>query len=291
MNSPLYLHITFLEHRKSFESIFRTASELGFDGVELRQKPIGWEGSLDDYLDVLTKAFEQHPLSALSFGYPCVDLMVSDPAARERNLDTAEDFYRKAADRFPVKVVNAMTGSLSNPDASLPYTNYWHHGSAVATEAQWEQATEGFQRLAGMARECGFKFAFETHGVYLHDTIAATKKLCERIDAPDAVGILWDHANLEIFPETPTMAEAIKEMGGLLFQVHLKNLLLPPKLAIQTCALGTGILNIREQLQLLDHAGYTGPIAIESPRLGDREQFLKEDLAYYRSVIEEISIK
>lgn len=288
MHNPLYLHITYVEHLVSFEEIFRTAAELNFDGIELRQRPIGYTGTQETYLDELTRAFEKFPLQGVSFGYPCVNLMQSDAEARLRDVEAAADFYREASKRFPVHVVNAFTGNLHNPCKELPYLPYQNHGSAIATEAQWKQAVDGFKPLVEVAQQCGFRFAFETHGHYLHDTIDSARMLCERIDAPGHVGILLDYPNLTLFPKHPTMEEAIQQTGDLLFYVHLKNLLLPPNVHVQVSALGAGIFNIRQQLELLTKAGFSGPLAIESPRPGDRIHFLKEDVAYYRSLVEDL---
>ena len=54
-------------------------------------------------------------------------------------------------------------------------------------EDQWKWATE-FKELGKLANELGFRFAFETHMNYIHDTPAAAKKLADLIDEP-SVGV------------------------------------------------------------------------------------------------------
>ena len=49
-----------------------------------------------------------------------------------------------------------------------------------------------------------------------------------------------------------------------------------------------GEINHRAYLEKLRDVGYTGPIGIEAPRLGDRLWFAKCDLAYVKELMEEI---
>lgn len=282
--SAVLLHINYFEQGQSLERACRLTREVGADGIEFRRKAGDFSGTDLEYLDEVSAALDRHPLEWVSFGAPAVELMGPDRALHEREIEAAEKFYRKAASRFPLRVVNTFTGTLANPDKTLPSAEYWHHGSAIATDAQWEAAIAGFQRLGALAGELGFRFAFETHGVYLHDTIEASVRLVDGINSPH-VGILWDHANLMLFQQQPTLAEAVQAMGSRLFYVHLKNLLAPPAKLLAVTSLSGGILNIREQLALLEKSGYDGPLCIESPRAGDREEFLREDLAYLRRIL------
>ncbi|HWL54848.1 MAG TPA: sugar phosphate isomerase/epimerase [Chthoniobacteraceae bacterium] len=283
--NPILFHINYFEQGQTTERACELARQLGADGVEFRRKPGAFKGTDLEYLDEVSRALERHPLEWISFGGPGVNLMTGDPETTERELAAAEAFFRKAAGRFPLKVVNSFTGTLANADKSLPFVEYWHHGSTVATPAQWEAATAGFQRMGALAGELGFRFAFETHGVYLHDTVEATMKLVSAINSPN-VGLLWDHANLMLFPTSPSLEEVITRSGDKLFYVHLKNLLFSPSRFLAVSSLSGGIINVREQVKRLLASGYTGPIAIEAPRQGDREQFAKEDLAYIREVLE-----
>ncbi|MFV0415940.1 MAG: sugar phosphate isomerase/epimerase family protein [Chthoniobacterales bacterium] len=282
--TPVLIHINYFEQGQSLERACKLTRELGGDGIEFRRKPPAFTGSDLEYLDEVSKAVEKHPLDWISFGGPGVDLMNPDAAFRQNEIEAAEKFYRKAASRFPLKIVNAFTGTLRNPDDSLHPHDYQHHGSAIATDAQWEAAAEGFRHMGAVAGELGFRFAFETHGVYLHDSIEATLRLLKSIDSPN-VGLLWDQANLMLFPESPALKDVLTSVGEQMFYVHLKNLLIPTSHFLAVSSLSGGIINIREQVNLLRSSGYDGPYCIEAPRPGDREQFLKEDLAYIKELL------
>lgn len=289
MDTPkLLLHINYFEQGQSLERACRLAAELGADGIEFRRKPGAFKGTDLEYLDLVCRALDQHPLQCVSFGGPGVNLMeTTTPAEVDRALDAAEVFYRAAAERLPLTVINMFSGTLKNPDNTLPYVEYWHHGSALADDALWERTINGFRRLAKTGEELGLKFAFETHGVYLHDTIEAAMRLVNGIDSP-AFGVLWDQANLMIFPDAPDLDAAIAGLADKLYYVHLKNWLVAPAQFLATTSLSGGIINIREQLTKLFATGYSGPICIEAPRPGDREEFAREDLAYLKRLIEDI---
>jgi len=284
--SALLVHINYFEQGQSFARACRLTRELGADGIEFRRKPGGFHGSDLDYLDEVSAALDKHPLEWISFGGPGPNLMPTDEGQRTAEIKAAEKFYRKAAARFPLRIVNAFTGSLPNPDKSLPFVDSQHHGSAIATDAQWEAAIAGFRHLGAVAEELGFQFAFETHGVYLHDTVEATLRLVRGVDSRH-VGVLWDHANLMLFPKSPTFDEVIAAAGEHLFYVHFKNLLVPPARFLAVSSLSGGILNIRDQLAQLRKSGYAGPFCLESPRAGDREQFLREDISYFLGLLKE----
>jgi sugar phosphate isomerase/epimerase len=213
--------------------------------------------------------------------------MKADERTRRVEIEAALAFFRRAAALFPLDVINAFAGDLANPDAALSRSEYQHHGSAIATSQQWRWAIEGYRELGALASELGFRFAFETHGCYLHDNIEATMRLVESIDS-QAVGLLWDHANLQLFPNKPSFGEVIQRCGSKLFYLHLKNLLAAPEKLLAVTSLSAGILNVREQLRLLAASGYNGPVCLESPRAGDRIQFAKEDLSYFRGLLDDL---
>ncbi|HWL55012.1 MAG TPA: sugar phosphate isomerase/epimerase family protein [Chthoniobacteraceae bacterium] len=282
---PILLHINYFEPHRTLREACALARDLGADGIEWRRKPARHQGDDLAYLDEISRAWDGAPLEWVSFGTPGPDLMTADDAVYARELDIAERFYREAARRFPLRVINFQTGVLMNPAASVPGAAYHQHGSAVATEAQWCRATEALRRLGALGEELGCRFALETHPCYLHDTIPAAKRLVESVDHP-AIGLLWDYTNLLLFPESPSMEASLNEIGSRLFYVHLKNFAVPPvDGSFLVSALSDGIIDVRHQIRLLKAHGYQGPLCLEAPRKGDREWFARGDLAYLRSLV------
>lgn len=113
--NKILVHINYFEQGQSLERACRLTRELGGDGIEFRRKPGSFTGSDLDYLDEISAVLDKYPLEWISFGAPGVDLMVADPAQREKEIQDAERFYRKAASRFPLRIVNTFTGNLASP--------------------------------------------------------------------------------------------------------------------------------------------------------------------------------
>jgi sugar phosphate isomerase/epimerase len=260
----------------------------GYDGIEFRRFRKGVDEIAVDYLDSILSAQRKHGLKYVFFGGPGPDLMTDNVEKRDADLADCERFYRMAADRFPLTVCNIFAGSLRNSDSTIPHSEYHRHGSAVATEQHWQQATVGFQRLGDLAATLNFRFAFETHMVYLHDTPQATRRLVDMIDRTN-VGINLDYGNYVYFKGAASISETIKTCGDKLYYIHLKNSVRVPGGSRMATGLSEGDINQREFLKALKLSGYTGPLCLEAPRSGDREWFAQQDLMYLRSVLNDLS--
>lgn len=103
-----------------------------------------------------------------------------------------------------------------------------------------------------------------------------------------SVGINLDYGNVVYFKNKPTLKEAIEVVKDKLYYVHLKNSVGLRDGSRFPTGLCEGEINHREYLKLLKENNYTGPICIEAPRSGDREWYAKQDIAYIKSVIEDI---
>lgn len=287
MRPPLIMHVNYCEQGQTLAEMCQKAVQWGFDGIEFRRKRTGVEETVEGYLDELAAAVEKSGLQYVMFGGPGPNLMASDAAVREAELKAAIEFYQEAAKRFKLTVCNAMAGSLRNPDRTVPYSDYDRHGSFAATDEHWEWGTAGFKHLGEVAQALGFQLAFETHMVYLHDTPLAAKKLVDLIDSP-AVGVNLDYGNAVYFKGMSSLKETIAAMGDRLYYVHLKNSVALGDGKRLATGLGDGDINHREYLRLLKASGYSGPICIEAPRAGDREWYAKQDLAYIKSVLDDL---
>lgn len=290
MSYPVIMHITYCEQGQEIADICRKAVDWGFDGIEFRRRRIGIDETREEYLDALEAGVRASGLREVLFGYPGPLLTKPDAAERDREVKEAISFYRHVAERFSVRTVNLLTGGLANPDGSVPYSDYTRHGSFIATDEQWQWQVKGCRELADGLSDLPLRFGFETHMVYLHDTIDAVKRLVARIGRP-SVGLNLDYGNLVAFPEHPSLEEAMESVRGILHYVHLKNSVAVPdapgRIAI---GLGDGEINTRQLLRLLGRAGYDGPICLEGPRSGDREWFARQDIAYFRQLLGELGM-
>jgi sugar phosphate isomerase/epimerase len=327
MKNKVIMHVNYCEQGQTIPELCRKAADWGFDGIEFRGRRAGVQETPEEYLDLIARSVADAGLSDVLFGYPTPDMMLPDAGERAREIEAGLAFYERAkarlGDRFTLS--NAFTGTLTNPDKSVPYSQYERNGSGCATEAHWTWAAEGYRLIGDAVARLGIRLAFETHMGYLHDTPQAAMKLVDRIGRP-CIGINLDYGNAVYFPANPSLAETIPALGRRIFYTHLKNsLALPGGGRIQT-ALGDGDINHREYLRLLREVlaelpakyangrekeslsrffaclagslptsargsrdiGFTGPIGIEAPRPGDRESFAKPDLTYIRSVVRDL---
>lgn len=283
----LILHINYYEQGQSLEKACLDAVKLGFDGIEFRRKRHNQDEPQEAYLDEIEAAVTKSGLKQVIFGSPGPNLMTDDAAVREAELEAALDFYATARKRFGTTISNTFSGPLLNPDPAIPYNHYDKQGSFIATPEQWEQATDGFKKLGKLGEEIGLQLAFETHMGYLHDVPEAAKKLVDAIGSPN-VGVCLDSANIALTPGQPGLAEQVEILGSRIFYLHLKNVLMFPGGGFTCTSLSGGHLNNRELLSTLKASGFNGPIGIEAPRQGDRELFAREDIAYLKSVLDDL---
>lgn len=275
-----------MEQGQSLEEICTKAVKFGIDGIEFRRKVIGMTD--DEYLEKLARAVDKAKLKNVIFGFPGPELMDENTERRKNELDNYVSFFKKAAKYFNLTICNTMTGNLENPEFS--FFRFEKHGSNYAKDYHWEWAVEAFKILGDLAEELGFYFVFEIHNCYLHDTPHSAKKLVDLIGKKH-IGINLDYGNIILRKDATTLKESIEICGDKLYYVHMKNILKvkgSDTLLYITSNLSDGIINNREFIKLLNEKNYTGPICIEAPRDGDREYFLRQDLSYLKSVIEEL---
>lgn len=288
MNNPIIMHCNYAEQGQSLDAMCALAAKLGFDGVEFRRKRASVPQPATEYLDEIEAAVKKHKINKVMFGAPGPNLVLPDADERNREVDEVASFYRDAAKRFDLDVCNLMCGTLATE--GVDYMEFDKHGSNIATDAHWDAAVEGMQILGDLASELGFRFAFETHNVYLHDLPAPTRKLIDLIDR-DSIGANLDFGNILLHPEGCTLAESFDILKGKIYLLHLKNLILIPQRKYYkwiACRLGEGAINNREYLQLAKAQGYDGPVGIEAPAPGDREWFARVDIEYIKTVMAEL---
>ncbi len=291
MAYPVIMHVNYCEQGQTVEEICRKAAGWGFDGVEFRRHRTDVQETTEEYLDALEKGVKASRLKQVLFGYPGPLLVKEDAGERKREVERAIEFYRHVADRFGVRTVNLLTGGLHNPDKSVPYFEYTRHGSFIVTDEQWEWQVKGCQDMADGLKGVPIRFGFETHMVYVHDTVEAAKRLVKEIDRP-SIGVNLDYGNIIGFDKHPSLEEAVNQLGDRIYYVHLKNSAplrgAPGRLAT---ALGEGEINNRQFVRLLMEIGYKGPLCVEAPRPGDREWYAVQDLAYLKSVLADLGAR
>jgi len=291
MSLPIIMHVNYCEQGQTLAEMCRKAVGWGYDGIEFRSARRGVSETPEQYLDAVAEAAGQAGLRHVLFGGPGFDMMNEDPAYRRQQAETGLRFYRLAAERFKLTVCNTSSGGLRSADPNAPSWAYDRSGSGAAEDKHFEWAAEGFRELGALAEELGFKLAFETHMGCLADLPGPTARLLDMIGCP-AVGANLDYGNMVYFPQPPSLSEAVSTLAGRIYMLHLKNVYAvatDARRIMIPCPLGDGIINHRELLMLLREAGFDGPMCLEAPRGGDREWFAGQDIAYMRSVLDDLA--
>lgn len=294
--NPVIMHINYGEltynsyGKKSIDDICRIAAETGFDGIEFRGNPPKEFADLPfvEYVRQIADAKKKYGLSQIIFGIAVDGAADPDKETRVKSINAAIEKAKIANDLCETSVCNTFSKYIISTISGAPNAQYQFHGSAAATPEIWERTAESFREVGEGIAPLGMKFAFETHMNYIHDVPSAVRKLVDMI-GHDSIGVNMDYGNTVYFPERPTPEETIDIYGDKLFYLHLKNSsAVPGSVYRMPTALSDGEINHREYLRKLLSTGYTGPIGIEAPRGGDRVWFAKQDLGYFKSIIESL---
>jgi sugar phosphate isomerase/epimerase len=276
----IIMHINYFETGYSLGTLFDKAKFYGYDGVELRGSREGLTPA--KYIAGVKREKARTGL-AVTMACPC-NLNHPDGGERAAEIAKATDLLRRAA-AIGVQTFNTMAGPLLVKDIS--YSEFHRHGSGAATWEQWAWAVEGFQQLGAVAEELGVRMAFETHNGYIHDLARPTAELLRRIGSP-AVGANLDMGNIVLNQNGEPLREALGVLGDKIYYSHLKNIFKPSMGGYIVCGLADGVIDNRVWSQALKDAGNDSPICLEAPRAGDRDLFAKEDIEYFRWVLEGI---
>lgn len=294
--NKVIMHINYAEAdffsigNKTIDDICRMATDIGFDGIEFRGKqPKELESiSFYEYVSQIAESKKKYGLSEILFGIGLGKCTNENKEERAKNIAEAIEKIRVVSELCGTTVCNTYASDIKSRIHTAPLNEYEFHGSAIATEEKWKVTVDAYREIAYHAEKLNMKIAFETHMFHLHDTPEASMKLVNQIGSP-AVGINMDFGNTVYFKEHPSVEETIDIYGDKLFYLHLKNSSAIPGSSLRMASsLADGEINHRSYFAKLKEVGFTGPIGIEAPRIGDRRYFAEQDFAYYKSVVKSI---
>lgn len=239
MDNPLAGH-TNSYHTYSHEEALRGIAEAGFAHVELSAVR-GWTEHVD--LDA-----DQGELRALLARYGLAPVSLSghsDMTTRE-GAELAVKGVRFAAE-YGIPIFNTAVGGheSANENEAL----FLEHVGAVADEAE----------------RAGVVVALEIHGDIMADS-DVTLALLEKIGR-DSVKVNYDTANVEYYSGRKAVDDLPKIVPHLA-HVHLKDTA-GGKGVWDFGALGSGSVDFRRVLEILEQGGYAGPLSVELEFAGE----------------------
>ena len=229
-----------------WDEIITAASDLGFDGVELR-------GIGKDIILPESKLFSetgipaiQSSLARTGLQIPCLSTgaCLSDPAVQEAALAEASAYIGLAA-----KLGAPYIRVLADREPAPP-----------ADSAVWDDTLlrKSLQKLLPLAQAKGITILLETNGVYADS--ARLRNLCEALSHP-SLGVLWDaHHPYRFFGEKP--ADTYNNLKPYIRHVHIKDSVMDNGVFAYRM-LGSGDVPLKEVMQILKHNGYSGYVVLE----------------------------
>lgn len=275
-NTPVYMHINYFEADYSLDEAFARAKEIGFDGIELRDRDRSGQIPLSEYLDHSASLSREHQMPVI---YGCrLDTTNPSESQRESSLADFLSVIRFAAEQGSF-LVNAFTGVLpAHSDTSNP--SVWDTFLPDALRMLRKGVTEA----AGL----GVTVCLETHFGYLHDIAKNSLRLVEAVNSPSPF-INLDYSNIYLSPRGESMKESFDLLGRHIRYVHLKNTMKPRRStdgSFYMTPLADGDVNHRVFIKRLRDIDYTGPICMENTMRGDKYPIAVRDLAYLKSLLQ-----
>jgi L-ribulose-5-phosphate 3-epimerase len=258
MDNPLAGH-TNTYHTYGLDEALRGIAAAGFSNVELTAVP-GWTEHVElNGSDELRRKLGEHGLTAVSLSGH------SDLTTRE-GLEHGIRAVRWAA-AFGIPIVNTAVGGHASKEES-------------------EQAfLANVGELADAAEEAGMIVALEIHG----DIMASGRKtlpLLEKIGR-ESVKVNYDTANVEFYSGDKAVDD-LEAIAPHLAHVHLKDTA-GGKGVWDFGAIGSGSVDFARVLDILDQAGYRGPLSVELEFQGEPWPPLEEVDAAMRSSYQHLS--
>ncbi len=260
----------------SIEQVVDAATQLGYDGVELRLL----DGEVIDPLADRAKV-ERAVALCRSHG---VDVCAFDTSCRFNQSDAAEQEQQIAdllawielAHDLQVPLLRVFGGANSEGDA--PVTDDEVNARVAAA----------LRRAAPEAEHADVTVVLETHDAF--SSARRVADVLERVGSSH-IAALWDSHHPYRMGESPQ--DVIAALDGRIAHVHVKDARrLPSDGAWRLVLLGEGEVPVRGQLAALRRAGYTGYVAVEwekkwHPEIADPEVALPQHIAWLRDAMAE----
>jgi 3-dehydroshikimate dehydratase len=276
--------VRFVLHSYSFrdyslQEAFRNARRFGWDALELH--PVHFDvKNPQDELDRARLLAQQFGVAIAAVDFS--GKFIGDAGEVEQSIVETEALIRACSDHG-IDLMNGFTGWLvQDPN------NWGENGSALASDLHYDRAASALQQLAAVAEGYGITLAIEIHMNTIHDSIASTVRLLERVDRENVVATL-DPGNMFAVSSAERDPGALDGLAGRLGHVHLKNCLRAGENYDYSVRLADGHIDLYAWLRKLVEQRYNGAITVEYCGEGDPHVAAEVDLPYVRKALAWIS--
>ncbi len=224
-----------------WKDIFSMATDLGFDGIEVRhiQEDEAKSPFSYDKCDETVKT-----LSKLKIEIPCLSTggcLKVDSAWEETKTEILT--YIKIASKLKTKYIRILADLHESPEG----------------EVDDDKVSERIKELVPFAEESGVTLLVETNGVY-----ADTKRLASLLNsvASDNVAALWDvHHPYRFFKEDAETT--LTNLGAYIKHVHVKDSVMGEDGRVSYKILGEGDIPLNDIMLALKSINYEGYVTLE----------------------------
>lgn len=249
----------------TFGDIFSTASDLGYNGIEIR-------GIADEIYAPKIDIFSQANINSTKekFRKAGIEIPMLTPGAYicgNSDTDSAEfevKDYILLAERLGAKYVRILGEKDPDPKIESP---------------DFGALCKKYSSLCDFAAEHGVGLLIETNG-FLADT-KKMKSLMETVNKPN-MGVIWDvHHPYRFYDESPE--ETIINIGKYIKHVHIKDSVKGTNGKITYMLTGYGTIPVAECVKALEAIGYDGYISYEWVKRWSRE-LAEPGIAFYQYI-------
>ena len=225
-----------------WNEILASASDLGFDGIELRG--IGSEIYLPKIQLFLNNGIDsvKAELNRLNLQIPCLSTsaFLFDPSLKEAAQLEATEYIALAA------------------KLGVPFIRLLGDRDPAPGPVDEASVIENLQLLLPKAEAAGVTLLIESNGVYADS--AKLQSLCEKLAHP-SLGVLWDvHHPFRFFGEAPT--KTYENLKSFIRHVHIKDSEMSDG-TVKYKMLGYGDVPIKEAISNLLSDGYDDFLVFE----------------------------
>lgn len=224
----------------SFDEVFATAKDLGFDGIELRTlEREKYAPRMEPFLGDPEAFRARMASSGLGVSLLSSRAALGSKSEAERAVHEVNEYLKTAA-HFGVPYVSVMTARPRGDEA--------YDGQLASLQ---------YARMCETAETLGVELLVESSG-----TLADTKKLAELVDASasKAAGALWDPDNTQkLAGEAPE--QSIHTLSKRIKYVHLKDSAATEN-GVEYRPVGSGTSRIAQTVSGLAAEGYKGTLSL-----------------------------
>lgn len=249
----------------TFGDIFSTASDLGYDGIEIR-------GIADEIyapkIDVFSNASIQATREKFEKANISIPILTTGAYICGNPDQDSSEFevkdYILLAEKLGVKYVRILGEKDPHPELKSP---------------DFDMVCEKYSSLCDFAAGHGVGLLIETNG-FLADT-KTMKALMEAVNKPN-MGVIWDiHHPYRFYNESPE--ETVKNIGQYIKHVHVKDSVRGTNGKITYMLTGYGDVPVADCVHALKAVNYDGFISYEWVKRWSRE-LAEPGIAFYQYI-------